>query len=236
MQTEHLRLVDDVVRRLEESILSGDLQPGDRLLVLPLARQYGISQSTVREALLMLEQRGLVQTRPRRGAFVSRLSAREAFEICQARALLEAYAVSIGAGEIAEETLATLGRVISAVAHCALPRDLPRVIQADRDFHAGIMALAGSPTLTAVWAALNGRMGALIMRTQAERQMVMADFVRYHMEVVDALASRNPQRARTEVVRHYLRGFETVPAILTALPAAVDSLLPGTRTAATSNA
>jgi DNA-binding GntR family transcriptional regulator len=214
MTTEHLRLVDDVVRRLEESILSGERGPGDRLLVLPLARLFGISQSTIREALLMLEQRGLVRMRPRRGAFVSRLSAREAWEICQARALLEAYAVGVGVAGLSDSAIDSLRAGIGQVAHCVLPRDLPRIIECDRNFHAAIMALAGSETLKDLWSRLNSRMGALMMRAQQEKNIDMDDFVRYHTEVIDALATRDPEHARRQIIRHYLRGFDVDAALI----------------------
>lgn len=77
IESKHARLVDEVVRSLSSAILAGDLRPGHRLTVIPIAQAFGISQSTTREALLMLEQRGLVSTNPRRGVFVTPLSERE---------------------------------------------------------------------------------------------------------------------------------------------------------------
>ena len=100
LDTKHSRLVDEVVRRIASTILAGDLRPGDRLTVVPLAQEFGVSQSTMREALLMLGQRGLVSTNPRHGTFVTRLSEQEAVDLCRMRALLEAYTITIGGRDI----------------------------------------------------------------------------------------------------------------------------------------
>ena len=206
--TEHLRLVDEVVLRLEESILSGEMRTGDRLLVVPLAQHYGTSQSTIREAFLILERRGLIKTRPRRGASVTRLSEREAFELCQARALLEGYALAEGADAVDSAMLARMQGHITAIRACNLPADLPRVIQADLSFHGEIMALCRNDALIELWSTLNGRLGALVMRTAEQRQLDVEDMARYHEEVLHVMEGRNAERSYREIVRHYMRGFD----------------------------
>lgn len=208
MGADHLRLVDDIVHRLEESILSGQVHTGERLLVVPLAQQYGSSQSTIREALLILERRGLVHTRPRRGASVTRLSQREAFELCQARALLEGYALAAGAERMNDAMLDRMRAHLETMRACVFPRDLPRMIQADLGFHGEIMALCRNDALVDLWANLNGRLGALIMRTVEERQANVDDVVRFHQEVMRALETRDPVDCCREIIRHYLRGFD----------------------------
>src|SRR5688500_14890140 len=65
---------------IEERILTGALREGDQIVEYQLARQLGISQTPVREALRTLERDGLVITRPHRGTFVRRVTKREAHE------------------------------------------------------------------------------------------------------------------------------------------------------------
>ncbi len=204
MHKDHARRVDAVGRRLEEEILSGQLRPGDRLTVIPLAQRFGMSQSTIREALLTLEQRGLVKSRPRRGAFVTRLSEQEAIELCRMRALLEAYAVTLGAPQATDATLDALAAHVHEMAACRLPRSLPRLIQIDLAFHREIAALAGSEMLLELWSRLSSRIGALMMRSVEANQLTTADAVRYHTDVVDALATRDPRTCRLAVIEHYL--------------------------------
>lgn len=206
MHSKHSRLVDEVVRTLSAAILSGELRPGDRLTVIPIAQEFGISQSTTREALLMLEQRGLVKTNPRRGTFVTRLSELEAVELCRMRALVEAYSITVGGAQITDETLAALRQQTAGMSHCVLPKDLPQLIQHDLAFHQTIAALGNSEMLLEVWSSLNGRIGALILRSLEEKMLDVADVVRYHAEVVDALQTRDLETGRRSIIQHYIRG------------------------------
>ncbi|MCB0135859.1 MAG: GntR family transcriptional regulator [Caldilinea sp.] len=206
MNTKHSRLVDEVVRTLSGAILSGELRPGDRLTVLPIAQEFGISQSTTREALLMLEQRGLVKTNPRRGTFVTRLSEVEAIELCRMRALVEAYTITVGGALIASDTLDALRQQVEAMGKCVLPKDMPQLIQHDLIFHQMIAELGGSELLLELWSSLSGRIGALILRSLEDKKLNVADVVRYHAEVIDALESREPEIGRRAIIQHYIRG------------------------------
>src|SRR5262245_51265377 len=102
------RLVDDVRQSLEDAILTGEIKPGERLIETRISEQLEVSRTTVREALLMLERQGLVQTRPRRGTFVARLSRQDALDLGYARALLEGYAVRMGFAKIDAALLARM--------------------------------------------------------------------------------------------------------------------------------
>ena len=66
-----------VAEELRTAIASGQLQPGDRLVEMGLARKYQVSQGPIREALRLLEREGLVTHQPRRGVYVTRLSAQD---------------------------------------------------------------------------------------------------------------------------------------------------------------
>jgi len=176
------------------------------LTVLPIAQEFGISQSTTREALLMLEQRGLVKTNPRRGTFVTRLSEVEAIELCRMRALVEAYTITVGGALIASDTLDALRQQVEAMGKCVLPKDMPQLIQHDLIFHQMIAELGGSELLLELWSSLSGRIGALILRSLEDKKLNVADVVRYHAEVIDALESREPEIGRRAIIQHYIRG------------------------------
>jgi DNA-binding GntR family transcriptional regulator len=206
MESKRSRLVDEVVRSLSSTILAGDLRPGVRLTVIPTAQEFGVSQSTMREALLMLEQRGLVRSNPRRGVFVTRLSEQEAVDLCRMRALLEAYTITIGGEDIAESTLDALRRQVAAMDMCVLPRDLPELIQCDLAFHQLIAALGKSETLLESWSKLSGRIGALILRSMEAKKLRREDLVAFHAQVITALATRDVEIGRRAIIQHYIRG------------------------------
>ncbi len=223
MNSRHSRLVDEVVRSLSRAILSGELRPDDHLTVIPLAQEFGISQSTTREALLMLEQRGLVRTDPRRGAHVTRLTEQEAVDLCRMRALLEAYTITLGGAQITEATCAALNQQVATMRECVLPIDLPQLIQCDLAFHQIIAELGESETLLEVWSRLNGRIGALILRSVEEKNLLIQDLVRYHSQVVEALATRNVEIGRRAIIQHYIRGQQDEAPQTAALNAAAQA-------------
>lgn len=219
---QNSRLVDDVVRELETSILSGEIGPGERLLVVPITQQFGIAQSTAREALLMLERRGLVETKPRRGTFVTRLTGDAAFELCQARALVEGFAVARGLPQLTDDNLDELREFVDVMGKCHFPRDLPVLIQTDIAFHRIIASLCGSELMLEMWSTLNGKLGALIMSSLERKQLNTGDVVRYHSDVVDALATRDLSIAMRAICAHYLRDFPNeVPATAAVLNSAL---------------
>jgi len=120
------------------------------------------------------------------------------------RALLEAYAVTVGLHNLSDATLAELRRHVDAMRRCTLPRNLPALIQSDLALHRLVADLAQSPALLEMWSTLSSRIGALIMRTVEAHQLRSDDIVRLHTDLVDALATRDPQIARAAVIEHYL--------------------------------
>ena len=82
-------LRQDILLGLRSGILSGEIAPGTRLLEIPLATELGVSRGPVREALRQLEQEGLVEFYPHRGAIVVGVGETEIETIYAIRALLE---------------------------------------------------------------------------------------------------------------------------------------------------
>ncbi len=84
---------DDVLDQLRRRISSHALPPGSRIQETDLAREFDISRARVREILGALEQRGLIERIPNRGAVVMRLEPKEVFEIFDVREVLEGLCV-----------------------------------------------------------------------------------------------------------------------------------------------
>jgi DNA-binding GntR family transcriptional regulator len=205
VRAKRLRLVDDVRRSLEEAILCGEMRPGDRLPVAQVAQEFNVSLTTVREALLMLENQGLVVNKPRYGAFVARLSGQEAYELCQARALLESFAVTVGLEQIDDAFVERLEALLEEMGNCVLPQDLPSVIRIDLAIHKAIIELSDSQRIVELWSSLSGQIGALIMRSVEQQSSEIDDIVQLHRELIVALATADTKMARHTVVYHYLR-------------------------------
>ena len=143
------RTADVIARRLGQAILSGAVAPGTRLREENLARQFSVSRTPVREALIALATSGLVEAEPNRGSTVLRLTAEDVAEVYHLRALLEsesaALAASRGTPEVAELLAKTCDRM--AELHGAPGFEQ---LAADTFFHYTIAEAAGSPRLHAL--------------------------------------------------------------------------------------
>jgi DNA-binding GntR family transcriptional regulator len=199
-----LRLVDDVAGVLEEAILSGRMRPGDRLVETGIGAELGVSRTTVREALLMLERRGLVLSKPRRGTFVTRLSRKEAGDLCATRALLEAYALTSSFASIDASVIGRLEDHLAEMSSCVLPDDLPRLVQIDIAFHTHLIAGADSPRVRELWTSLNGQMSVLFLTSLEHLQASIADVVALHRDLLDAIGSGDLARALQATIDHYV--------------------------------
>lgn len=204
------RIVDDVVESIEEAILSGRMQAGERLLETWIGDELSVSRTTVREALLKLERRGLVVSQPRRGTFVTRISRQDSEDLRATRALLEAYALGIGYSAIDETTIAQLEACLEEMRACVLPDDVPRLVKIDIAFHSLLIAGATAPRVRDLWASLNGQMSVLFLSALESRHASTDDVVSFHRELLDDVRSGDPARAQEGVIVHYL-GNEDQP-------------------------
>lgn len=105
-------LADESAKEIRKMILNGTLKPGDRVNEVHIAKQLQVSRGPIREALLMLQNEGLVTHEVNKGTAVSILSTQDAYEIYTFRALLEAEAVQLGMANMKDEHLTMLELII----------------------------------------------------------------------------------------------------------------------------
>ncbi len=223
-QPSRLRLVDGVAHSLEDAILAGRMRPGDRLIETKLCEELAVSRTTLREALLMLERRGLVRSEPRRGTFVTRLSHEESMDLCATRAILEAYAVVAGHEYFDDSVFARLDALLNDLASCNLPDDTPRVIQIDLAFHRLLINGCDSRRIRRLWSSLDGEMSALILTSIEHYHAGIDDLVSFHRVLLDAIRTGDPDVAREAVIVHYVGADGQRQNSLTELGALIQTM------------
>jgi DNA-binding GntR family transcriptional regulator len=139
---------------LLERILAGHYKPGERLVELQLAREFGSSQAPVREALRDLETAGLVTIRPRRGSFVSDYHARGQHEIYYVRGALEEAAVRLALPRLSRHP-GVVAEHLQGMREAARAGDLDSIIHHSVWFHRVIMRAAGNELLLRMWESLH---------------------------------------------------------------------------------
>jgi DNA-binding GntR family transcriptional regulator len=108
----HSPLRDKVAGELRAAILAGRFKPGARLIEDRLAEEFGVSRNPIREAIRTLASEGLIEVSARRGAVVASLSPREAEELLEVRATLEAANARLAARRRDPEVLNELRAVL----------------------------------------------------------------------------------------------------------------------------
>src|ERR1700684_2114108 len=126
---------DAIVSQLREEIASGTIALGEKLSEARLAQRFGVSRMPVREALKELEAAGFVAIEHRRGTFVRRLSRREILDLYEVREAVECMAARLCADRAANDIVARLDEVMSAMGAAAQSGDAEGYIATDERLH-----------------------------------------------------------------------------------------------------
>ncbi len=193
-----------LARLIAGAILRGELPPGEPLREQPLAERFGISRTPIREALRLLQNEGLVEFVPNRGATVKSYTAEELEEVFDLRADLEGYAARTAARRI------TPAQVEALRASCdryggirEKLEDVAELSEENESFHAIILEAAASPRLSVVIrqvAALPLVYVSFLMVSPESRR----DSEEQHREITAALAEHDEARARRSTEAHVL--------------------------------
>lgn len=138
---------DAVMPTLKREIMLGELAPGETLVELQLAARFGCSQGKVREALLGLQDEGLVQRLGYRGTQVSSCTAEEAVEMFRIRQQIECRGIRAVMGEPRARLIADLRALVAEMHTAAGAGDELALAAIDRAFHERIFTEAGLAAL-----------------------------------------------------------------------------------------
>ncbi len=142
-------LKSHIFQGLRDAIVSGRYRPGDRLNESRIAREFGVSRIPVREALMQLQEHGLVMNHERRGMFVTRLSEEDVQRINSLRVVLEAEALKLCRLKISPQDAARLTAIMERM-EAWTERTEMDAAALDLEFHRTLWEAAGNPYLTRV--------------------------------------------------------------------------------------
>lgn len=206
------RLYKDLARKLVAEMVSGTYPVGARLPAeRELAVIHDVSRPTVREAIIALEVQGFVEVRIGSGAYVVRHPAEgdvvnlgmSAFELTEARLLIEGEAAALAARQIGEDDIELLEGLVDQIA--AENRDPAGTDQADRNFHLAIAKATRNSgmlgAVTTLWDLRNTSAEAALLHAKA-RTANVKPVVEEHSAILAALRARDPEAARAAMHEH----------------------------------
>ena len=218
-------LRQEVLGALRAAILANTIPAGSRLLEAEVAQRMGVSRAPVREAIRHLEQEGLVEFFPHRGAVVVGLPEREIDAIYELRAIIEGRATGDVAGTVTPDQLEQLEGLIAEMREVLPTRDVEAVAEIDLRFHGLIVEWSGLTLLRHIWSSLDGlvrlRSYQALDRPGKAARYFRDNAAASHVALVEALRSGDAEAAARAGREHVLE----VPSML----AGLDGGRPGAR-------
>ena len=192
---------DTNYEKLRAAIVRGEIAPNSRLVESDVVTSFAMTRAAVRNALIRLEQEGLVVREPHRGARVRQVTDTEAIEILQARAVLEGLAVRLTAQRIDDAGAERLKE--SLARHRALLEsgDLLGASDANAELHAALLELSGHSTAQRLIHGLNSQTVRYQYRTILIPGRPTASQAE-HAAIVEAVIAREPEKAEDAMRRH----------------------------------
>ncbi len=142
---------------LRQSIISGRLPPGSRLVERELIEMMDVSRTVIREALRQLETEGLVATIANKGPVVRELSAGEAKDLYSIREVLVGLAARLFVLNAKPGQIDTLRLALEEVTRCYAAGDPAKILQAKNSFYDALVTGAGSESLSSMISILHAR-------------------------------------------------------------------------------
>jgi DNA-binding GntR family transcriptional regulator len=189
--------VPELVARLRDAIFENRLQPGEPIREMTIAREMGVSQATVRDALQRLEHTGLVTRKTNVGTTVTRLSPRDVRERVILRASLEVMAAQQAALRMTESDFGELERRLNLLGE-AIQRDgYHEAAQADLEFHRHVWRCSGNDMLCRLLDLVTVPLFAFVSIMRSQGLQKLTSVVAEHSPLIEALRAKDPARIRT---------------------------------------
>ncbi|MBX5443833.1 GntR family transcriptional regulator [Sphaerobacter sp.] len=208
--TPHKRtsLRERVLRDLRSAILRGALPAGERIYEGKIAEQMEVSRAPVREALMALQQEGLVTRIPNKGVFVARLTRAELSEFYTLRSVLEEFAMELAIDQATEADIERLRERLQEMAEAAEERNKAAVFEADAGFHRALVQASHHALLLHFWRQVQNLLQVQYVTLFPVIYPLSEDIVARHQLLLDALLSGDPAEARAAIREHIVSAGE----------------------------
>lgn len=197
----YLPLRNVVYQTLRTAILTGELQPGERLMELQLADRLGVSRTPIREAIHMLEKEGLAKIVPRKGAHVAKMTEKDLMDVLMIRQTLEDLALLTACDMIDDEGLEELEKAMLLFEACTRQDDVVRTAQADVAFHDVIYKAADNPKLLDILNNLREQMYRYRVEYLKDSS-VFPQLVKEHRQMYNAIIKKDKEAAAACLYKH----------------------------------
>lgn len=197
---EYNNLSDITYINLKKIIISSELSPGERIIEEKIGEQLGVSRTTVKRAIRMLVNDGLLHEIPRQGVYVRKYTIEELIEIYDARASLERIAAGRAALVLTPQDIEELVKIFDGIEINDDTENL-EYMSADMGFHTMIVNKSGCSVIPSILLNMHLTISCFAQRIIRPSSLTYKE----HMEIVEALARRDPETSSQLMEEHIMR-------------------------------
>jgi len=203
-------LLEITYRKIKDDIIFGRLEPGQRLVVSELSKEFGISHTPINEALNRLVTEGLVEAIPRKGMQVKKISWEEIEDIIETRVMCETFCVEPAIAEVQRcpEILMKFEDSIRSYEKIVIAEDLvdnEKHVEMEMQFHLLYVSLCGNKKIIQIYESLKANQYALYAYTIKKVPLShkrYIEIIKEHKEIYKALAEYNAEKLRKAIITH----------------------------------
>ncbi len=193
------RMRDQVYDALEGWIVDGTLRPGERMRDVEISELLGISRTPVREALLRLEEEGLIETAAGRWTRVAPVAQDQAERVYQLLWTLEPVAIKLAHGRLTVEQIDGMTRINEQLAHFMAVGDAVKASASDYELHQVFIAESRHPELIRIIRDLKRQMRRLEV-TYFGGRLVAERSIAEHAQIIEALRDHDDGNRAADLV------------------------------------
>lgn len=195
--------------QLEQWIIDGTLQPGEKLTDIELAQALNLSRTPIREALQLLEMVGFVKMYPGKATTVTEVFKEDIQHLLPPLAVLQALAAELAIPNITEQQIGRLEETNHRFAQAIKNKDSFNALKIDEEFHRIIIEAAQNPYITIMLSRLQSH----VRRQFFHHKLELTDVSRLeHEQIIQAFKEKDAERLSSLTKNNWVRSIEEMNA------------------------
>lgn len=213
MKVTNNTLHQQVVEIIRDIIDTGELKLGQKIDEVQLSQSFGVSRTPIREALRILNNQGIVDLVPHKGAFIRQFSIKEIDDMFQVMAILEGMCAELAAAKMTPADLKKIEKLHKDLERNYKANDHKAYKKTNSILHALIQEIAGNAAINEVIAGLRQKILLFRFRQLYEPERFKKS-IREHRVLLDALKQKDSKKAKEAMQKHLLAQSRTLINII----------------------
>ena len=206
MEIEHIELTDRIYAQVKQMIFDQQLMPGQKILQEKLSADLGVSRTPLLKALHRLESEMLVESIPRRGLFVKKMSKQEMIDIFECRSVIEGLSARLAAQRLNAAELQKITQIFQPFAQQTGKLNVEEYAKRDREFHNTLLELSGNKVIPRLEMLSNIHLFAFQVGLVRPPEETLPE----HLAIVDALQHHDAEAAEVRMRSHIEKSLESL--------------------------